>query len=574
MKKISIAVIGCFAILAIIFGSAAKHNGQTTNAAAGDAVPEAAIVFLIDYSGSMLQSDVTRMKNACISMVDAFPSDMNIYFGVVRFSTNATVVLTLSNNRNTVKGAINSMPSTSTGNTNLYDGFLKAEQVLANYTGNGPKNIILMTDGVPNTPTNWNSVTVPEATKIKNSGTTIFGIGFGSANQTYINSISSPGKGYYSTNSSYLNTIVDDIVNSIMNSIVMVTFVEWDRTTNVTVYKGTAATAPTPSEQPGYTFTGWDRSFSNVTAALTVTAQYKINTFTVTFVDWDGTVLKTQTVNYKSFAAAPAVSEREGYTFTGWDNEFSNVTANLTVTALYEINTYTVNFVDWNGELLEVQIVDHFGAAETPTEPERAGYTFIGWDVEFDNVTENLTVTAMYEANTFLVSVEPSAYVNKLNGNKNELVITVTEIYSDESTVVFTESFMINNNAADIYNVGPYRVYVDTKGNDHVRECYIVSFVNFTDGLNYTLINNDTEYAVSIGSATAANIIIPSTHKGLPVTAIAEKGFRDTAITGVIIPNSVTALGRYAFYNCTGLTKVTIPGSVKTIGDNQRLCIL
>jgi hypothetical protein len=67
-----------------------------------------------------------------------------------------------------------------------------------------------------------------------------------------------------------------------------------------------------------------------------------------------------------------------------------------------------------------------------------------------------------------------TAKVNKFNGNKNELTITVTELRSDFTTKEITETFSINNNAADTYDVGNYIVYVDTKGNDQIRACYIV----------------------------------------------------------------------------------------------------
>lgn len=68
----------------------------------------------------------------------------------------------------------------------------------------------------------------------------------------------------------------------------------------------------------------------------------------------------------------------------------------------------------------------------------------------------------------------PTAAVEKLKGNQNKLTISVTESYSDGSTEeAFTEEILISNNAADAYQVGPYEVYVDTKGKQ-VRECYIV----------------------------------------------------------------------------------------------------
>ena len=81
---------------------------------------------------------------------------------------------------------------------------------------------------------------------------------------------------------------------------------------------------------------------------------------------------------------------------------------------------------------------------------------------------------ALMQPLVYLVSKTPSASVNKLNGNMNELTVKVTELYSDGSKEVYTLTLMIKNNAADTYVVGPYKVYVDTKGNTQIRECRIV----------------------------------------------------------------------------------------------------
>ena len=70
----------------------------------------------------------------------------------------------------------------------------------------------------------------------------------------------------------------------------------------------------------------------------------------------------------------------------------------------------------------------------------------------------------------------PTASVTKQNGNKNLLTVTVTERYTSiDREVVSTEQFSIDNNAAGTYKVGNYNVYVDTKGNTQIRDCYIVS---------------------------------------------------------------------------------------------------
>ena len=185
-----------------------------------------------------------------------------------------------------------------------------------------------------------------------------------------------------------------------------VTFKDWNGSVLKTqsVFHGGAATAPANPTRTGYTFTGWDKAFNNVTADLVVTAQYSANTYTVTFKDWNGTVLKTQQVQYGGAATAPANPTRVGYTFTGWDKAFTNVTANLVVTAQYSINTYTVTFKDWNGTVLKTQQVQYGGAATAPANPTRVGYTFTGWDKAFTNVTANLVVTAQYSINTYTVT--------------------------------------------------------------------------------------------------------------------------------------------------------------------------
>ena len=57
--------------------------------------------------------------------------------------------------------------------------------------------------------------------------------------------------------------------------------------------------------------------------------------YTVTFADWDGTVLKTESVASGKAATAPADPTRAGYTFAGWDKAFDNITGDLVVTATY-----------------------------------------------------------------------------------------------------------------------------------------------------------------------------------------------------------------------------------------------
>ncbi|MBQ1977846.1 MAG: InlB B-repeat-containing protein, partial [Ruminococcus sp.] len=298
-----------------------------------------------------------------------------------------------------------------------------------------------------------------------------------------------------------------------------VTFVDTDGTVISQVYaaKGKSAKSPLAPVKNGYIFTGWDKSFSNVTSDMTVTAQYTKGTaskvsiagtfngwnadatpfltisgskkvslqmnltegeykfkivnngewlgnwgaiadtttttsatgwemdatagdctffasggtyiftytastnvlevkymgseYKVTFVDWDGTVLKTEIVEPGGSATAPVVTlsrpadDHYTYTYKGWDTKFTNVQAPLRVTAVYNANpkTFTVKFVNWNGAVLSTQYVKYGEAAKHPGDPTRAGYIFTWWDGDINYITGNTTFTAQYADNSVYI---------------------------------------------------------------------------------------------------------------------------------------------------------------------------
>lgn len=64
----------------------------------------------------------------------------------------------------------------------------------------------------------------------------------------------------------------------------------------------------------------------------------------------------------------------------------------------FEVATYTVTFVDWDGTVLGTETVIDEGTVTAPADPTRDGYRFIGWDTALDNITADTTVTALYEA--------------------------------------------------------------------------------------------------------------------------------------------------------------------------------
>lgn len=187
-----------------------------------------------------------------------------------------------------------------------------------------------------------------------------------------------------------------------------VTFMDGEKVlatfTNVT--HGDTVTAPEVPEKDGKTFSKWDKDFSKVTSDLTINAVYDVDTFTVTFKDGEK-VLETQTVKYEAAATAPdtaRLSPPEGMHFAKWDKDFSKVTEDIEVSAVYEINFYTVIFK--NGETtLKIEKVKHGDSATPPNNPpDTPTAKFVGWDESFDNVTSDLIVNATFETKKFTLT--------------------------------------------------------------------------------------------------------------------------------------------------------------------------
>lgn len=173
---------------------------------------------------------------------------------------------------------------------------------------------------------------------------------------------------------------------------------------------GTLATRPdAPAATPGYTFggwnkadgTAWDYASDKVTDNITLYAKWAANTYTITFDTVGGSEIAPITQDYGTVITAPEAPTREGYTFIGWDKEIPTTmpTENMTVTAQWEINQYTITF-DTNGGSEIAPITQDYGTAITvPADPTREGYTFMGWDHEIPTTmpAENITLKARWK---------------------------------------------------------------------------------------------------------------------------------------------------------------------------------
>lgn len=181
------------------------------------------------------------------------------------------------------------------------------------------------------------------------------------------------------------------------------------------VQHGSAAPEPKVPEKDGKTFKGWDKPFDNVTSDLTINAVYDVDTFTVTFKDGD-TVLSIQMVEYDKSATAPTVTPAPGKKHNGWDVEFDHVQKDLVVNATFEDIMYTVKFVADGITRYETK-VKYGEKVDAPNAPEVKGKTFERWDGTAEYVTENVTITAIYKLNSYTIKFI-------LNNGEDDVVLT------------------------------------------------------------------------------------------------------------------------------------------------------
>ena len=194
---------------------------------------------------------------------------------------------------------------------------------------------------------------------------------------------------------------------------------------------GTNITSPADPIREGYTFIGWDREIPKTMPAenITVTAQWEINRYTITFDTNGGSEIAPITQDYGTKITAPADPTRKGYTFKGWDKEIPETmpAENMTVKAQWEINQYAITF-DTNGGSEIAPITQDYGTAITaPADPTRKGYTFKGWDKEIPETmpAENITVKAQWEINQYTIAFDT-------NGGSE--IAPITQDYGTEIT--------------------------------------------------------------------------------------------------------------------------------------------
>ena len=130
-----------------------------------------------------------------------------------------------------------------------------------------------------------------------------------------------------------------------------------------------------------------------------LTAQWTINAFTITFDSAGGSPVDSINQDFGTAVTAPADPTRPGYTFAGWTPALPATMPvdGAALTAQWTINQYTVTFLNWDNSVLSTQTIPYGGSATLPTAPARAGYTFVGWSAGVDNITDDVTALAEFQ---------------------------------------------------------------------------------------------------------------------------------------------------------------------------------
>ena len=262
-----------------------------------------------------------------------------------------------------------------------------------------------------------------------------------------------------------------------------------------------------PSRQ-GYQFTGWyldDTKYgfnAAVTGNMTLTAKWTANSYTITFDTNGGSAVAPITQDYGTDITAPAAPTKTGYTFMGWEPEIPATmpAENMTITAKWRINQYTVTF-DTDGGSAVAPITQDYGTTITaPADPTREGYTFIGWDKAIPTTmpAENMTITAKWkdsEKPTGEIKISKNSWKSFLNDITFGLFFkdtqTVTINAADNSGTVFVSYLVTHQDLSEaelqslVFSGYEEPFHIDPNGE------YIVYAMLVDASLNITYLRSD-----------------------------------------------------------------------------------
>ena len=269
---------------------------------------------------------------------------------------------------------------------------------------------------------------------------------------------------------------------------------------SITQDYGTTIAKPTDPTKTGYTFAGWSEEIPATMPAgdMTVTAKWKINQYTITFDTDGGSEIAPITQDYNTAITAPAVPTKTGYTFDGWDKEIPGTmpAGDMTVTATWKINQYTITFNTDGGSEIAPITQDYGTTIAKPTDPTKTGYTFAGW------YTDAACTNAWNFGSNMLADHDMTLYARWVRNAVRKATITGSVELGNRPAVGAVVELMLGNRKIAAATTDANGVY-----SFQTVETGLYNIVAAKDGKTRTaLVNVD-----SAGSYTVDMIVLPGT---------------------------------------------------------------
>ncbi len=304
--------------------------------------------------------------------------------------------------------------------------------------------------------------------------------------------------------------------------------------------------------------------------------------YTLEFNSNGGSDIENQIVEEEKLATEPNAPTKTGYTFVGWDYDFSNqITEDITINALWAANEYTLN-LDTNLSTYQINPANAQFENEESTYSVLCNYnqyyriprlTHDYWTCKGFSLTPNgsvqfylgssyknlaigqddaVTLYAVWEINNYNIIYNLSSGTNNSNNPSKYNYETATFELADAEREFYTFCGWFTDYG---YENQVTQIEKGSSGN-------ITLYAKFepADQLKYRLSSDKTHYSVVGYFDNPTEISVKSTYNDLPVTEIASNAFSYCSnLETVNIPNSVTSIGSSAFSGCSSLKNMTIP---------------
>ena len=173
---------------------------------------------------------------------------------------------------------------------------------------------------------------------------------------------------------------------------------------SIVTYGGVAPTLASTAQYT-YTFKGWDVEPTNAVEDFDYHAVYDstVRSYAITFINTDSSKIESATFEYGKMPSCTKTPTREAtvewkYSHKGWKPALDFVTEDASYLAIYDSVKVKYKVTFMNGpSVIDTQSVAYGEAAVAPTNVNREGYKFVGWNTSFAKVTEALTVKALFE---------------------------------------------------------------------------------------------------------------------------------------------------------------------------------